>query len=153
MCPRCGRLIASTINTTRELALLGTDDLVSRLGTSTFTERTSVVIQVRDSEQQFIFPAENAYEIVLGRKDPTTGATPWVDLSAFGADEMGVSRRHASIVRRDAGTVHIIDHASQNGSFLNGMRLVAEQPRILRDGDELRLGRLILLVNFKQNLE
>jgi hypothetical protein len=32
---------------------------------------------------------------------------------------------------------------------LNGQRLIADQPRILRDGDEIRLGKLIAHVYFK----
>ena len=35
-----------------------------------------------------------------------------------------------------------------NGTFLNGQRLVPNQPRILRDGDEIRLGHLVLYVRF-----
>jgi pSer/pThr/pTyr-binding forkhead associated (FHA) protein len=43
----------------------------------------------------------------------------------------------------------LIDLGSTNGSFINDQRLVAHQPRILRDGDILRLGSLVVQVNFK----
>ena len=69
------------------------------------------------------------------------------DATDHSALEKGVSRRHASIVRKD-GSLYLVDKASANGTFLNGQKLVANQPRVLRDGDEVRLGRLTMLVTF-----
>ncbi|RMG88346.1 MAG: FHA domain-containing protein, partial [Chloroflexi bacterium] len=51
------------------------------------------------------------------------------------------------------GSLHIKDLGAKNGTFLNGQKLVPEQPRVLRDGDEIRLGRLILEVHFHSDLE
>jgi len=38
---------------------------------------------------------------------------------------------------------------SSNGTFLNGQRLVPNQPRVLRDGDEVRFGKLVAHIYFK----
>jgi len=40
----------------------------------------------------------------------------------------------------------VVDLDSTNGTFLNGMRIMPHQPRILRDGDEIRLGLLKIIV-------
>ena len=69
-------------------------------------------------------------------------------VSLGGADK-GVSRYHAAIVRRD-GALSIVDKGGANGTFLNGQRLIAHQPRILRDGDDLRLGHMVLQVRFER---
>ena len=53
----------------------------------------------------------------------------------------------AFLLRRD-GALHIVDNDSANGTYLNGQRLVARQPRILRDGDDIRLGHLVVRVTF-----
>jgi pSer/pThr/pTyr-binding forkhead associated (FHA) protein len=41
-----------------------------------------------------------------------------------------------------------MDNGSSNGTFLNEQKLIANQPRVLRDGDDLRLGFLVLTVHF-----
>jgi DNA-binding winged helix-turn-helix (wHTH) protein len=57
-------------------------------------------------------------------------------------DAPGVSRRHARVVV-DGGRFTIEDLGSKNGTFLAGRRL--KEPAPLSDGDELRLGRTILV--------
>ena len=88
-------------------------------------------------------------EVILGRRDPATGATPDVDLTPFAGYRMGVSRRHAAIRQGDDNTLNVWDLGSSNGTFLNGQRLNAHRPYPLRDGDELRLGQMVIRVHFK----
>jgi pSer/pThr/pTyr-binding forkhead associated (FHA) protein len=104
---------------------------------------------VPDSNTSFIFDAESIEELVIGRQDPNTGQSPDVDLREHGAVEKGVSRRHATIIRRN-GSLSIVDQGSPNGTFLNGQKLIANQPRVLRDGDDVRLGHLVLRVTFER---
>jgi hypothetical protein len=86
-------------------------------------------------------------EMILGRYDTTTGDTPDVDLTDYDAEAQGVSRRHAAIiVEEDA--LKVIDLDSANSTYLNGQKLIAHQARILRDGDELRLGHLVIRIDF-----
>jgi pSer/pThr/pTyr-binding forkhead associated (FHA) protein len=110
----------------------------------------NLILNVRGSTDEIVFDAQTITEIIIGRLDPETGETPAIDLERFHAMEQGVSRRHAAIVRKEGGSLQIVDKGSPNGTFLNGQRLIANQPRILRDGDELRLGKLVLSVHFRR---
>ena len=84
---------------------------------------------------------------VLGRGDTRSPQQPDVDLSLYGAVEHGVSRLHAAIdCGSDAAT--LTDLGSSNGTFLNSERLAANQSYILRDRDEIRLGRLTIHILF-----
>lgn len=98
--------------------------------------------------QQGLIPVPLPYGKVLtvGRADPDTGALPSIDLTVFSAQEFGVSRNHAAIDYTSAQAPTIADLNSANGTFLNGQRLDPNQPRVLRYGDELRLGRLVMFV-------
>ncbi len=55
-------------------------------------------------------------------------------------DDNSVSRRHAIIVPRGAGT-RILDDRSSNGTIVNGRRV---QQSELRNGDVIAIGRVLL---------
>ncbi len=135
-------------NATRALTDAEEEIGTPRWGTAGFNSRMNLLLKVTDSDKSFTFDAGEITEITLGRVDPDTGEAPSVDLIDYKAVEKGVSRRHASIIRRDSGSLSLVDQESGNGTFLNGQRLVPNQPRILRDGDEIRLGHLVLYVRF-----
>ena len=59
-----------------------------------------------------------------------------------------VSRRHARIFH-EYDLYRIEDLGSSNGTFINGQRLMPKEVRALRHGDELRLGRLVMMVSFR----
>ena len=148
ICPYCGQLLINT-SATRALGDTDFEEGVPRWGTARFNSKMNLILSVRGSEEEgFVFDANEVTEIMIGRKDPTTGEAPAIDLTPYNAVEQGVSRRHAAIVRKDGGSLQIVDQGTPNGTFLNGQRLIANQPRILRDGDELRLGKLVLSVKF-----
>ena len=84
-------------------------------------------------------------ELTGGSMTPVEGET--VDLSAFGAEGMGVSRLHIRI-RRKGILLYVADLDSTNGTHLNGRKLIPDGDRVLRDGDELYLGRLCIRVRF-----
>jgi hypothetical protein len=148
ICPFCGGLMVDVpITETRALDESEMDeDGVTRLGTSHFG-RTMLLIEVRDTGDKFLIDPEQVETLVLGRRDPFSGDLPDIDLERFNALDQGVSRKHATIVRRGT-SLQIVDSGTPNGSFLNGQRLIPDQPRILRDGDQLRLGKLVLNVTF-----
>lgn len=62
-------------------------------------------------------------------------------------DDPQVSRHHAQVVRR-GDEISVEDLGSTNGTLVNGVRLAPHAPQPLRDGDELRLGKLALRVFF-----
>jgi hypothetical protein len=89
-------------------------------------------------------PLPTKDEILIGREDPVSGIFPDVDLTPHGGDEGGVSRRHARIIV-EGGTYYLVDLNSTNFTYLNKQRLVPDQRQPLKDGDEIRCGRVALL--------
>ncbi len=86
--------------------------------------------------------------LVLGRYSGIEGdPTPDVDLTPYGGEEKGVSRRHVRIQYKNR-LLYVFDLGSSNGTWLNGHSLVSNSGRPLRDGDELRLGRLKMQISF-----
>lgn len=150
ICAYCGQLLISNISATRALSDTDFEEGVPRWGTARLNSRMNLILLVRGKEGKFVFDASTITEIVIGRKNPDNGEAPPIDLEPFQGIDQGVSRRHASIIRKDGKSLQIVDHGSPNGTFLNGQRLVANQPRILRDGDELRLAKLVLTVQFRR---
>jgi hypothetical protein len=94
-------------------------------------------------------PQLQQYEIMLGRKGESIGMTPFVDLGILQASELGVSRLHLALIYdKSSSTIQAYDLGSSNGTYLNGQKLHPNERRVLRHGDELRLGRLNLKINF-----
>jgi pSer/pThr/pTyr-binding forkhead associated (FHA) protein len=90
-----------------------------------------------------------AGELVIGRFYDESPVQPDIDLSPYNAENLGVSRLHAAIRRTD-NTVSIVDLDSVNHTFINGQRLHPHEVRVLRDGDDIRLGKLTIKVTFKR---
>ena len=86
------------------------------------------------------------FEYVLGRESQGQ-VTPEVDLNPFGGREKGVSRRHA-MLRVDGRQLLLMDLNSANGTKLNGESLRAQEPVRLLDGDEIRMGKLVVHIYF-----
>lgn len=117
----------------------------SNWGTSQFSGDMVILLHVRDSAEPIEIRING--NLVIGRIDADVQQQPDLDLTAFGALEKGVSRRHA-ILMREAGALSIIDIGSANGTYLNGQRIAPQQPRVLRDGDEIRFGKLLTHLYF-----
>lgn len=82
-------------------------------------------------------------ECVIGRWDADNGVFPDVDLDAYD-NEAKVSRRHARI-RLQNGEYVIEDLGSTNGTYVNrGRRLLPGMAQVLKDGDELIVGKTFL---------
>ena len=87
------------------------------------------------------------HTLVLGRANADAAADLDIDLSPYQAYRLGVSRKHAHMVRFQESLL-ITDLGSANGTFVNGQRLEPHQRRILHDGDEVCLGQLVARVYF-----
>jgi hypothetical protein len=85
-------------------------------------------------------------EFFLGRAEEASSPTV-IDLSDFEAFEKGVSRRHA-IIKVINDNYVLIDNNSSNGTWLNGDRLLPNNPHILTSGSVIQLGRLKLVAVF-----
>jgi len=82
-------------------------------------------------------------EVVIGREDPVSNIYPDVDLTAHGGEEGGVSRLHAKLLLNDSQYL-IEDQNSTNFTFVNKQKLAPKTPTAIKDGDEIRLGRVAL---------
>lgn len=83
--------------------------------------------------------------LIVGRFDKKQTRQPDIDLSKFGAEELGVSRHHLAInVENDHLT--IIDLQSGNGTLLNNARLEPNKPYPVKHNDQIRLGNLTAIL-------
>jgi hypothetical protein len=151
ICVYCGEPLIDLTPGTATRALDDTDfeEGVPKWGSARFNIRTNLVLGVDGEIRTFTFDAEEIEELIMGRTDPNSGEAPEVPLDEYNALDQGVSRRHASIIRKD-GSLYLVDMGSPNGTFLNGQKLVPNQPRVLRDGDDIRLGYLVIRVTFER---
>lgn len=85
--------------------------------------------------------------ILVGRADRKIGFEPDVDLGRDGGYDAGVSRQHARLLMKD-GVCALEDLKSSNGTFINGRRLLPNQPIPVHNGDEIKFGTLLLRVEF-----
>jgi hypothetical protein len=95
------------------------------------------------SDQCLKFP-QGKTSFLIGRQDPDSTSFPEIDLTSLDAQKFGIGRRHARITCH-ASQVYIEDLNSVNGTFVNRVKIPSEIPTLLKDGDELRLGKLILI--------
>ena len=149
-CDNCGQGLTdategATLPTRRLEQMPGELSARATWGTASIGEKTSIVVHIRDAEPVTVRLNE---QTVIGRADTTSPRQPDIDLGPYGALEKGVSRMHATIERND-DTLTLTDMGSSNGTHLNGQRLMPDQPRVLRDGDEVRFGKLIAHIYFK----
>jgi hypothetical protein len=108
--------------------------------------RHGIALYMIDSDKPIILYGQDQF--VLGRKMTGEMDDSFVDLRQFGADENGVSRRHAMIRRIESG-YEIIDLGSTNGTWLEKQRIVPNRPYPLNSGTVIFLGRLQLLVVYQ----
>ncbi|MCA9918761.1 MAG: GAF domain-containing protein [Anaerolineales bacterium] len=93
-----------------------------------------------DKGQQFGLEIND--EVHLGRGKNETDV---VDLTPYGAERLGVSRRHVAL-RPTASNLFVMDVGSTNGTRRNGRSIGFNTPYALADGDVLTLGNLQLTV-------
>jgi hypothetical protein len=114
-------------------------------GNALLKNHTTVVFALIDSE--VLLPIHIKGRVIIGRTDVESGKKVDIDLTPYGGRENGVSRRHATLYRTRQ-TVSLVDLNSSNGTFLNGVQLIPHQPRLLREGDEVRLGKIRFHISF-----
>ena len=125
-------------------------DAVDNYAPHYFGRDSIMVLRMRDTEQEFeLRPQKSDKEVVMGRNTENSPMSPDIDLSSVGAGELGVSRLHIAFrYDPESEAIQIYDLGSANGSFVNGQKLHPKEVRILRNGDELRLGKLVLRVTY-----
>ena len=88
-------------------------------------------------------------EFCIGRSTPNAVMSPEIDLNHVDGADFGVSRMHAAITRRK-NQLLITDLGSRNHTRINGVRLMPEEVRVIKDGDEVWFGRLYCKIRFQQ---
>ena len=89
-----------------------------------------------------IFPLADSRDTTVGRIDPVTGIHPDVDLTPVDG-KRSISRRHARIRREEDGSYGVIeDVGTMNGTFVNGVRLVAGRSVPVVSGDTVVFGTI-----------
>jgi hypothetical protein len=159
-CPRCGKLSPASE------VLCGYCGTFLHMGKSSFEtakleeesqpdsiyfgDDSTLVLMIRESNYAYrIRPQENRHDVVIGRSNGAS-MKPDIDLQEHNADALGVSRLHMSIRYEPKDhTVVVMDMNSANGTFLNGQKLHPREVRVVRHGDELRLGKLTMRVFFQ----
>ncbi|HZC06771.1 MAG TPA: FHA domain-containing protein [Ktedonobacterales bacterium] len=87
------------------------------------------------------FPLAGKSEFLVGREDPVSNIYPDIDLTPHKGEEHGVSRMHAKIYAQ--GSQYLIeDLNSTNSTYLNRQKLAAKTPTPIKDGDEVRFGKV-----------
>ncbi|HEY7355652.1 MAG TPA: FHA domain-containing protein [Ktedonobacterales bacterium] len=82
-------------------------------------------------------------DVLIGREDAVSNIFPDVDLAPHGGEEGGVGRRHARITFSN-GQYLIEDLNSINFTFVNKQKIAPKTPTPIKNGDEVRLGRVVL---------
>ncbi|HEX9037963.1 MAG TPA: FHA domain-containing protein [Ktedonobacterales bacterium] len=87
------------------------------------------------------FALEGKSEFLIGREDPVSNIYPDIDLTPHKGEDYGVSRMHAKIYAQD-GQYLVEDLNSTNFTYVNRQKLTAKLPAPIKDGDELRFGKV-----------
>jgi hypothetical protein len=145
-CFSCGELlnVLPERGTTEQLELNEPDPAM-------FGKLSSLLIAVRGHDQQPLRIQVKDHPMVVGRSDSTRPGKPDIDLAPFDAKRLGVSRTHA-VLKRQENTITLTDQGSVNNTYINGEKIHPHEVRVIRDGDEIRFGKLITHVTFYREL-
>lgn len=82
-------------------------------------------------------------EWMIGREDAVSNIFPDIDLTPHGGEEGGVSRLHAKVYVQ--GPQYLLeDQNSTNFTFINRQKLAPKTPTPINNGDEIKLGRVVM---------
>ncbi|GAB4522565.1 MAG: FHA domain-containing protein [Anaerolineae bacterium] len=123
-----------------------------RPNTPIFEKNMVLRLEFKLSGEHLLVRLEGNKPLVMGRKDPDETFKPDVDLMPFGAYKSGISRRHAELAL-SGRRLFLRDLGSSNGTYMNGIRLAADEAHQLRDNDQIKLGTLVMVVGFQAVME
>lgn len=104
-------------------------------------EGMSLTIIIPSCRERLVLPFKERVEV--GRADEESDFYPALDLTDYNGSQKGISRNHAVFEVSELGVV-LIDLDSTNGTFLNNFRLPGKRPYLVKDGDEIRFGELLV---------
>lgn len=148
-CYSCGEPLSEPGMETRALEPADTD--LYQTGQTYYGKSSVLLLSVSGAKSPIPLRMQDILEGTVGRSSTKSSYIPDIDLAEFRAAELGVSREHAKL-RYQNNTITLTDLGSVNHSYVNGQRLHAHEVRVLRDGDEVRLGRLTIRVSFRHEV-
>lgn len=89
----------------------------------------------------------NIPDIVVDSEDYVIGRSP--DISDCAILEAAVSRIHCKVSKID-DKIAVLDLGSANGTYVNGSRLIPNQPHFISDNDVLRIANSDFLIKFPE---
>lgn len=136
---------------TREMEMVRLKNQVMslQLKIETLVGQNQVLFVFPDLGKTSVFDLEQE-KVFIGWHDQQTGAIPGIDLTKFGAFDLGVSRQHAMVSRSGSG-LYITDLNSNNGTFINHRRLPPDKPIPLLNEALIHLGQLAFQVFYRQD--
>ena len=154
VCENCGTNLATGREASVGTKEIGQEEKISEsqevmintAGTLRFEDNMMLRLEIEGAPTPIVIYPKS--ETSLGRRDPGTGVAPDIDLTAYAGYRKGVSRNHA-MLRLKEKRLELYDLGSSNGTLINGVRLSAHQPHLLRDGDEITLGKMVIRVLFQ----
>lgn len=112
-----------------------------------FDETMCLIFEVVGSSRILTLDIEQ--DVIIGRSDQTDNFSAGLDLTEFGAYQLGLSRKHARL-RRNGSQLELEDTGSRNGTFVNEQQLDPHVPSIIRNGDLTRFGNMKVKLRFAQ---
>lgn len=126
---------AATLEPEAEAGTLGAEAAEAAPGAETMMARLVMIATGAE------LPLPEQEEIMVGREDPSSGIFPDIDLTPYGGEDGGVSRRHARLLH--IGDDYFVeDLQSTNYTKLDGQRLPAHVRERLEDGARVDFGRV-----------
>lgn len=110
-----------------------------------FDETMSLIFEIVGSSAMLTL--EISQDIIVGRSDATDNYSAGLDLTQYGAYQLGLSRKHARI-RRNGVQLELEDIDSRNGTFVNEQQLDSHVPYVIRNGDIVRFGNMKVQLRF-----
>lgn len=139
-CEQCGIALVPIPLATRQLI----DDSLQS-DTDELNTESVLILQIESSDAPITVKVRQ--EIFLGRVTEQEEGTTFINLTPYSAEDLGVSRQHARLLRRGQA-MYLEDLQSTNGTKLNGDKIPANKEHRLHDGDEVMLGKLKLFIYF-----
>jgi hypothetical protein len=122
-----------------------------RTGGTVFEAQSQLRVEIPGAPAPIMLTPTEERELLFGRLDATANIVPDIDFTPHAAYQLGISRKHASVVLKSR-QLYIKDLRSSNGTFVNNIRLVPFELYPLRNGDEVKLGQLVIKVFFANKM-
>lgn len=138
--PGEGAGFRTTRKVSPEFQTFDTDELQRRLG----IPADGIMVILQESGQEIAIVKEKRF--ILGRKVENIHETI-LDLSAYGAYGLGVSRLHLLIQKTKNG-YEVSDMDSTNGTWLNDEELIPNKFYPINSGARIRMGKMYIALLF-----